>query len=140
MSTLNIIIKQEYFDEILSGNKKTEYREVKDFWTSRLYDEKGKPRKYDRILFRAGYDPGVPEMVVEFKGIKKVKNLYHIKLGKILSHREKAIQKKRTVKQATPASKLISNSYTEPDVYIQYHNADLLGYPFTKNGKGFMYD
>jgi hypothetical protein len=38
MSTLKIIIKGEYFDQIKAGTKKIEYRDITPFWTSRLYN------------------------------------------------------------------------------------------------------
>jgi hypothetical protein len=51
MEILKIVIKKEWFDEIASGKKKIEYREVKPFWESRLYDASGKKRKYEKIEF-----------------------------------------------------------------------------------------
>ena len=44
MKILTLNLNKEYFDEILSGNKKEEYREVKEYWTKRL------KQKYDRIV------------------------------------------------------------------------------------------
>jgi hypothetical protein len=42
METIKIVIKKQWFDKIASGKKKIEYREVKPFWESRLYDSAGK--------------------------------------------------------------------------------------------------
>lgn len=49
--TLKIVIKGEWFDQIIAKEKKTEYRKVSPFWTSRLYDKSGKKRAYDLIEF-----------------------------------------------------------------------------------------
>lgn len=49
MKILTLNLNKEYFDEILSGNKKEEYREVKEYWTKRL------KQKYDRIVIKCGY-------------------------------------------------------------------------------------
>jgi hypothetical protein len=51
MGTLKILIKKIYFDQITSEEKKIEYRDVKSFWQSRLYDANGKKRIYDNIEF-----------------------------------------------------------------------------------------
>ena len=40
--TLKIVIKGEYFDMIKAKSKIIEYREVTQFWISRLYDKNGK--------------------------------------------------------------------------------------------------
>lgn len=134
MQTLYLTIKEDFFNEILEGTKTVEYREVKPFWTSRLYDKQGRPKKYDGVYFKAGYNPGVPEMVVEYLGVKKVKDIYHIKLGKVLS--KKYVRKRGTKKPVTPitpkASK-VKNADLSSAFYIQYHNADKIGrFPFTR--------
>lgn len=49
MKILTLNLNKEYFDEILSGNKKEEYREVKEYWTKRL------KQKYGRIVIKCGY-------------------------------------------------------------------------------------
>ena len=38
-------VKRKYYDQIRSGEKKVEYREIKDYWTKRLVD-----RKYAAIV------------------------------------------------------------------------------------------
>lgn len=67
MKDLSLIIKQEYFDRIMSGTKKFEYREVKPTTIKRLLqlDEEGyeiedehgnaQPIEYNRIIFYVGY-------------------------------------------------------------------------------------
>lgn len=36
MKILNLTLKRQWFDMILSGEKKEEYREIKDYWARRL--------------------------------------------------------------------------------------------------------
>lgn len=39
MKILHLTLKKKWFDMIASGEKKEEYREVKQYWVSRLVDE-----------------------------------------------------------------------------------------------------
>jgi hypothetical protein len=84
METLKIVIRKIYFDEIASGEKKIEYRDVKPFWQSRLYDANGKKRIYDNIEFINGYNAGAKRMITKFEGFEKKGMKYNIKVGKIL--------------------------------------------------------
>ena len=67
---LTLPIKKKWFDMILSGEKKEEYREIKDYWFVRFQDAIG---SYDylafectgvslgfRVRFRNGYKPDSP--------------------------------------------------------------------------------
>ena len=79
MKVLNLIIKQVYFDQILSGEKTQEFREIKPTTYKRLIelDEKGNdkedengnsiPIKYDAIRFFVGYNPDRDSALVEVK-------------------------------------------------------------------------
>lgn len=64
-------IKKEWFDMILSGEKKEEYREIKPYYRSRLYnegflDQYGLPTLYQgRVLFRNGYSKTSPSFVAK---------------------------------------------------------------------------
>ena len=49
METLRLPLMRPYFDQIKEGTKVIEYREVKPYWTSRLYDKNDKLRPYDHI-------------------------------------------------------------------------------------------
>lgn len=80
---LHLTLMKKWFDEILSGIKKIEYREIKPYWTKRLFNENGNLIKYDTIIFSNGYSKSCRKMKVEFKGVKKKKE-YEILLGKIL--------------------------------------------------------
>lgn len=83
MAVLKIVIKGEWFDAIASGKKVIEYREITPFWTSRLIDAEGKPRKYEKIEFINGYNKDARRMITGFKGFTIKDNLYNIKIGKI---------------------------------------------------------
>lgn len=79
MKTLNLIITQKYFDQIMAGTKKKEYREVKPTTIKKLLqldsdgyeieDDKGnaQPIKYDAIQFYVGYRKDRDTCIVEVK-------------------------------------------------------------------------
>jgi hypothetical protein len=88
MSTLHLTLKKKWYDLIASGEKKEEYRQIKDFWVKRfgsriewsmesyipadISDSNGVGYKiYDfkTVTFKNGYQSNAPTMVVEFKGI-----------------------------------------------------------------------
>lgn len=81
---LHLTLMKKWFDQILEGTKKIEYREIKPYWTKRLFDKNGKSIKFDFILFRNGYSKDCRKMKVEFKGLRIGKE-YEIMIGKILS-------------------------------------------------------
>lgn len=77
---LNLIIKQQYYDEILAGTKKQEFREIKPS-TEKKYilldkegyaaeDENGNsiPIHYDALLLYVGYKPDREAMLIECTG------------------------------------------------------------------------
>lgn len=82
-NVLHLNVHRRFFDEIAAGTKTEEYRERTDYWASRLED-----REYDYIVFRNGYGPAVPEMHVEWRGVRKTTRkgdqVYAIRLGRIL--------------------------------------------------------
>jgi len=82
--TLTIVIKQPWFDDIASGKKTTEYREVKPFWTSRLFNKDGKRIQYTKIEFVNGYNANAQRMITEYKGFSTRNNHYYIRIGQIL--------------------------------------------------------
>ena len=83
MKILQLIIKQNYFDEIIAGTKKQEFRECKPT-TYRKYcevDDEGYcvmengafvPKKYDAIQFYVGYNKNRAGALVEVTGAKIV--------------------------------------------------------------------
>lgn len=71
---LYLVLETKYFNEILSGEKKEEYRVFSDFYIKRLavIDEEGDlidTKKYDTVKFQLGYKKGAPQMIVECKEI-----------------------------------------------------------------------
>ena len=73
MKILHLTLMKKWFDLILAGKKRVEYREIKPYWTKRLLDENGKPKKFDIIYFKNGYSKGCRKMGVEWKGMDVVK-------------------------------------------------------------------
>lgn len=95
---LRLTLKKKWFDMILSGEKKEEYREIKEYWISRLcYDKVLRRTKYfDSVIFKNGYGRNAPSVEVKVHGIiesygkeewgaEKGKQYFIILLGKILS-------------------------------------------------------
>lgn len=90
---------------IASGEKKEEYRELKDYWCKRLctkewykyeYEilEKAIDKHYDVVIFRNGYAKDAPTVTIACNGISIGRGKYEwgasgesfiIKLGNILS-------------------------------------------------------
>lgn len=92
MRILHLTLKKKWFDMILSGEKKEEYREIKPYWIKRL------SKQYDIIRFRNGYSSDAPTMDIMFLGVKvgvnktewsdaSPKQCYVLSLGNILSQR-----------------------------------------------------
>ncbi len=98
MKVLHLTLKKKWFDMILSGEKKEEYREIKTYWIRRfqawgnVFDE---CRDFNEIEFKNGYGKNAPTILLESKGIKigigkrewgaNGDECYVISLGKILS-------------------------------------------------------
>lgn len=90
MKKLHIIIKKKYFHQILSGEKKEEFRVVSPHWASRLTD-----KPFEVIIFQNGYAKDAPRFEAEYLG-HEIKNIKHeffggdfisvfaIKIGKLL--------------------------------------------------------
>ncbi|AZA74772.1 hypothetical protein [Chryseobacterium indoltheticum] len=74
MKTLTLQIKKDFLDQILSGKKKEEFREIRPN-NSKKYieyfnaegDEDVKPKQVDRIQFFNGYKADRPEVIIEVK-------------------------------------------------------------------------
>ncbi len=93
---LHLTLKRIYFDQIAHDIKKVEYREIKSYWTTRLFEKGFKPishkripKKFDEIWFTNGYGKKRPFMRVEWKDMDfdvmfEGKHCYAIKLGKVL--------------------------------------------------------
>lgn len=93
MKVLHLTLKKKWFDLILSGEKKEEYREIKPYWWTRLvqcgqiydmddFDNDGSKlrpiekwemkmsKSYDTVQFRNGYSPKNPVMELECLSIE----------------------------------------------------------------------
>ncbi len=84
-AVLHLTLDRRFFDQILSGSKKTEFREDKPYWRTRLID-----RTYTEVHFRNGYAATAPSMRVQCLGIRKPSYSDHrfkIRLGRILSYK-----------------------------------------------------
>ena len=81
---LHLTLYRKWFIQILKGEKKIEYRNITPYWTKRLFDEFGKPVKYNKIFFRNGYAKDCPKMMVKVLGISVENKQYAIQLGDVL--------------------------------------------------------
>jgi ASC-1-like (ASCH) protein len=83
IETLHLNLHREFFSAIAAGTKRIEYRQQSPYWRKRL-----EGRRYEVIIFRNGYAKNAPEMVVEFRGLRrygKGRNAYYaIRLGRTL--------------------------------------------------------
>ena len=97
MKILHLTLKKKWFEMILSGEKKEEYRETKKYWYQRLISKRyGTFRHFDIVIFKNGYSKDARTMTVECKGIRtdfakpewsdNAQGFYYvISLGKILN-------------------------------------------------------
>ena len=85
MKVLHLVLKRKWYDMIASGEKFEEYREIKPYWSNRLF------KGYTHVCFRLGYTAktmlfpiiGIAEGTgKEEWGAEKGKTYYVIKLGK----------------------------------------------------------
>ena len=76
MNKLVINIKKKYFNEILNGTKKEEFRKKTKFWETRILN-----REYTHVVFRNGYKKNAPTITLRYLGYD-VKNLQRDFFGK----------------------------------------------------------
>jgi len=83
---LHLTLKKKWFDLIASGEKKEEYRDIKDYWINRFFDKNESIIEFDEIHFKNGYSKNSPFMRVEWKGLEwnNEKGIFIIILGKVL--------------------------------------------------------
>lgn len=92
-------LQKHPFDMILSGQKKEEYREIKEYWHSRLVNKDGGFKNITQIEFVNGCSPDSPRFVIQCTGIsmgvpvnawaggfESTKQVYILKLGKLISY------------------------------------------------------
>lgn len=83
MNNLFLPLKTKWYDLIESGEKTSEYREVKPYWEKRLN------KHYDTVTFQRAYSKNPPRMTFKIISIEKVKHtndlgldeVFEIKLG-----------------------------------------------------------
>jgi len=94
MKILHLPIEKCWFDMILFGEKKEDYRKIKPHWNSRLQSGT-KFKKFDIVLFENGYSKNVPWMKVDLLNIRcgvgrvewgapEHETVYILRLGNIL--------------------------------------------------------
>ena len=76
---LHLTLHCKWFDEILSGRKKEEYRNHSVYWRNRIVG-----KHFDEIRFINGYGKHRPYMRVELKGVTYIFRRIVLHLGKIL--------------------------------------------------------
>ena len=81
---LHLTLFKKWFDDISSGKKKIEYRDIKPYWRNRLFNKEGSVKDYEEIIFTNGYGANRPRMRVEFLGVSESNGKYEIALGKVL--------------------------------------------------------
>lgn len=73
MKILRLTLKKKWFDMIVSGEKKEEYREIKPYWQKRLfhpfYPQILQFREYDAVEFRNGYRKDSGKVLFKCQGI-----------------------------------------------------------------------
>lgn len=64
-------IKRQYFDEILSGKKKEEFRMVNPHWVDKIIG-----KEYTHIIFQNGYNRNAPRLEAEYMSydIRNIRN------------------------------------------------------------------
>lgn len=85
MKILHLVLKKRWYDMIASGEKTEEYREIKPYWSNRLF------KGYTHVCFHLGYTANTMLFPIigiagdtgkEEWGAEKGKTYYVIKLGK----------------------------------------------------------
>lgn len=64
-NVLNLVISKKWFDMILWGQKKEEYREIKPYWDKRL------SKDYTHVVFRNGYQKDSRNILKKLTSISK---------------------------------------------------------------------
>ncbi len=82
---LRLTLYRQWFDQILHGTKKIEYREIKPYWRRRLFNPDGSAKEFDKVIFTNGYGKLRPIMSVAFLGIREANGKYEILLGDVLT-------------------------------------------------------
>lgn len=76
MIILDLVLKSHWYEMIRSGKKLAEFREVKPYWTKRLFN-----RPYTHVRFRRGYTKEA--IVFEISGIELTTEANDLKMAKV---------------------------------------------------------
>jgi len=118
MKVLPLILKRKWFDMIVSGEKKEEYREIKPYWITRLtcgtgFISEGPASQhnglvpvfihFDMVSARNGYARNCPLVIWKHKSIRigkpnpawcelsdAGKDCFILEIGDLISYREKS--------------------------------------------------
>ena len=93
MKVLTLNIKKIYFDEIIKGDKKIEFRELKQTTLNKYTyvdetDSKRYLRRYDALRLHVGYNKNRESAIVEVTNITYNEGTVEFHLGRILEHIE----------------------------------------------------
>jgi hypothetical protein len=80
---LHLTLYKKFFDLVLEGKKKEEYRDKTKYWRTRLFNENN-VKPFDFIIFKNGYSKDAPWMKIKWIGLRIDKERFAILLGKIV--------------------------------------------------------
>ena len=90
---LHLTIKLKWFKEIASGIKPYEFREVKPYWTKRLFNKNKTVKEFDEIHIRNGYTLDRPFMRLKWHGFTFRLNDYAIRVHDIIEVKNFDVEK-----------------------------------------------
>jgi hypothetical protein len=67
---LELVLKEKWYRMIESGEKTEEYRDIKPYWTKRLFDQKTGKLKHDRVRFSLAYGKNRPQMIFDIESVE----------------------------------------------------------------------
>lgn len=73
---LRLNLKYEPFEVMITGEKNVEYRDIKPWVNSRLFNKDNSHKEFDYVKIMHAYSGDNPYFFCEFKGIKKVKGIH----------------------------------------------------------------
>lgn len=84
---LTLIVTKKWFDKYLSGEKREDYREEKNYWHKRLMNkihyskciDGYQPKKFDKVIIKNGYGKNAP--TIEFKHVSTILGFGNPRLG-----------------------------------------------------------
>jgi hypothetical protein len=74
--TLNLTLKKQWFDLMVTGEKKHEFREATNWLYSRMFNAAGHEKKYKLVKFTNGYSTNSRAFICEYKSIEAAEDSY----------------------------------------------------------------